>query len=174
MMALSDRRRRAGEHLPGAVFPYERILLTFADLPQVEDLFQLALHLAAGPGRALYLLRVVPECKKRLDAEPLYSELRAINMLLQEKAIPAQLEAAPADRAETIIRYAEEREVDLIIAVGRAANGGAYRRLVEEVLRQAPCTAMMLCSAAQPAAAAGAGAAPSQVSQAAVAVAVGA
>lgn len=175
-MSVSDMRRRIGEeHLPGAVFPYERILLTFADLPQAEEVFQLALHLAAGEGRSLYLLRVVPALERRLDAESLYSELRAINMLLQEEAIAADLEAAPAGNAETIIDYARERDVDLIIAVSRAANGGSYRRLVEDVLRQAPCTAMMLCAAArqvaerpaQPAASTGSGAAPSLVAQAA-------
>ena len=183
MTSKSDKRRRikAEELLPGAVFPYDRVLLTFAELPQAEEVFQLALHLAAGEGRALHLLRVLPECEKRLDAEPLYSELRAINMLLETEAIAARLEAAPAGSAEEIIDYAEEREVDLIIAVGRAANGGSYRRLIEEMLRQAPCPAMMLCAAAPQAAGrpgqqggGGSGVAPSRVAQAAGAVAVGA
>lgn len=138
--------------MPGAVFPFERILLTFAELPQVEEVFQLALHLAAGPGRELFLLRVVPGGRARgevpgegrVDDECLYSELRAINTLLQTEEIPAHLEAAPVPGAESIVDYAEERQVDLIIAVSQAANGGRYRRLVEELLRQAPCTAMML------------------------------
>lgn len=145
--------------MPGAAFPYERILLTFAALPQVEEVFQLALHLAAGPGRELFLLRVVPwrqaggdlRRKGRYDEQSLYSEMRAINTLLHTEGIPARLEVAPAPGAEAIVAYAQEREVDLIIAVGRATDGGQYRRLIEEVLRVAPCTAMML-SATSPAA----------------------
>ncbi len=146
MTSWRDERRGRGEGEleKGALFPYERILLTFADLPQVEELFQLALHLAAGPGRELFLLRVVPGGGRRVDAQTLYSELRAINVLLQAEAIPARLEAAPAADAQAIVAYAEEREVDLIIAVGRAGNGETYRRLVEDVLERAACTAMVL------------------------------
>ena len=144
MTSWRDERKGRGEGEQGALFPYERILLAFADLPQAEEVFQLALHLAAGPGRELFLLRVVPGGERRVDEQPLYSELRAINVLLQAEAIPARLEAAPAADAQAIVAYAEEREVDLIIAVGRTGNGGTYRRLVEDVLERAPCTAMVL------------------------------
>ena len=148
----SEKKRSEGrEMMPGAAFPYGRILVTFADLPQVEEVFQLALHLAAGPDRELFLLRVVPGGRERggppADEQSLYSEMRAINTLLRTEAIPAQLEAAPARRAETIVAYAEEREVDLIIAVGRATDGGRYRQLVEDLLPMASCPAMILCTA---------------------------
>lgn len=152
-MLLSDKRRRipAAELLPGTVFPYERILLTFADLRQVEEVFQLALHLAAGPRRELFLLRVVPggraDDETRVDMEALYSEMRSINVLLQREGIPARLESAPAPGAASIAAYAAEREIDLIIVIGVAANDGMYRKLVEGLMRQAPCTAMLLCAA---------------------------
>jgi len=150
--SLSDERSRTTERelTPGAVFPYERILLAFAELPQVEEVFQLALHLAAGPGRELFLLRVVPGGwerggEARMDEQSLYSELKGIHMLLRTEEIPARLEALPAPGAEAVVAYAEEQRVDLIIVVGREANGGSFRQLGEELLRQAPCTAMMLC-----------------------------
>ena len=138
------RRKRGEEVAAGGVFPYERILLAFAGLSRADELLQLALHLTAGPGSELFLLRVLPGGRKRVDQESLYTELRTLNRRLHAEGIQARLEAVPAAGADALVAYAEACQVDMIIAIGRETNGGTYGRLVDELLRQAPCAAMAL------------------------------
>ena len=73
--------------------------------------------------------------------------MRNLSARLRAEGIETRLEAAPASCANVLVAYAEACRADLIIAVGREANGGAYGRLVEELLRQAPCAAMALAAA---------------------------
>lgn len=122
---------------------YKRVLLPFSSSDSLEHTLGPALDAVQETSAELLLLRVYPTPDFPQDTcseETLYSDLRGLQARLQSQEIPLHMDTIAGPPARSIVRYAGEHGVDLIVVPkGDGALQTAEGTLAERVVRRALC-----------------------------------
>ncbi len=137
---------------------FEHILVPLDGSQLAERALPLAASIAEAVSAKLTLLRVVPqfailaadpmlyEEMNRLGDEESLSYLRSRAEAL-DLAVPIDIFSETGSAADTIIQFAEDHEVDLIMMSSHGRSGlnrWVYGSVAERVLRQAPCNTSII------------------------------
>jgi nucleotide-binding universal stress UspA family protein len=103
--------------LASSAVPYKRVLLPFTDAGLLEQALARILPTIEVMADELTLLRVrpFPVVAGAMEAERLYTELKSVQAQLQRCAIPVKLDTVVGALARSIVEYARQNSVDLIL-----------------------------------------------------------
>lgn len=140
------------------MFNYSRILVPLDGSDLAEEALQPALSMAQFMQAQLTLIRVIPPFLREVDEQ--YTPA-ATDILLEKagiylfavrerlspvySAVTIKIAAGPV--AETIIGYATEQEVDLIVISSHGRSGVShwvFGSVAEKVVRGAPCDVLVV------------------------------
>jgi nucleotide-binding universal stress UspA family protein len=97
---------------------YKRVLIPFTDSLLLEHVFGPTLDMVETMAAEVILLRVrcMPDVVTALtEGESLYSELKGVQAQLQSRPVSVQIDAVVGSVATTVIDYADQHDVDLIV-----------------------------------------------------------
>jgi nucleotide-binding universal stress UspA family protein len=97
---------------------YRRVLIPFTDSLLLEHVFGPTLDMVETMAAEVILLRVrcMPDVVTALtEGESLYSELKGVQAQLQSRPVSVQIDTVVGSVATTVIDYADQHDVDLIV-----------------------------------------------------------
>lgn len=136
---------RRGAANRGAMIKYKHLLMPFIGPTTLGPVLGSALSMARDDGADLHLLRVQPVVDESFSAgEALFTELKGLHAQLQPGQVVAEIELEPEGSAESIVAYAHEHQIDLIMLPRPDSADYHLINLIQDIILQARCPILII------------------------------